>query len=447
MKIRLILIILEAVLCYVNSSALTGKWRGTINMGPAKLPLIFNFSETSDGFIVATMDSPQQNANGIPLEVKYCSLDSVYLECKLIGASYKGKISDNKIEGIFSQMGFNLSLDLTPDEDIFSRRPQTPRSPFPYTEKDTIIQSFDGTELSGTLVLPTTSKNFPAVVMITGSGPQNRDEEIFEHKPFAVIADFLARNGIASFRYDDRGTASSKGDYISSTIETFKRDALCAYEFVKGLPETGHTGILGHSEGGTLAVLIAAEYKPDFIISLAGMVIPSKETLLDQNIHSLDRLGIHGDQREASIKLIEMMFDEVIAGYKSGVNSSIDIDRICDENSLDVPAVVMESIKSNNNSRSNYFNSLLSLDPTSALKKVKCPVLAINGTKDIQVNFEKNLNAFRKNVKKAEICQMDGLNHLMQPAKTGEILEYSEIKETISPDVLSLITDFILRLK
>ncbi len=283
--------------------------------------------------------------------------------------------------------------------------------------------------------------------MVTGSGPQNRDEEIFEHRPFAVIADFLARNGIASFRYDDRGTAQSKGNYNESTIETFKKDAQSAYHLVRGLKETGKTGILGHSEGGTLAVMIAAEEKPDFIISLAGMVIPSKETLLDQNIRSLDQLGMSPDQKDASIKLIGLMFNEVIDQYNAGENTPVDIDRICKENSLNVPDVVVESIKGNNSSRSAYFNSLLALDPSSALKMIKCPVLAINGTKDIQVNAEKNLGAFKKNVKKAEVHTMDGLNHLMQHSQSGDITEYGDIKETISPEVLSLISSFIQRQK
>ncbi|MDE5876559.1 MAG: alpha/beta hydrolase [Muribaculaceae bacterium] len=443
------LALLLAVMGIDNCMALTGKWRGDISLGPTKLPLVFNFSETPEGDTEATMDSPQQNAKGIPLEVKFCSQDSISLECKMIGATYNGRIEDGKIDGTFSQRGVNLPLTLTPEEDLSVRRPQTPQPPFPYIEKDIVFTSYDGTELAGTLTLPdaTPGKKFPTVVMVTGSGPQNRDEEIFEHKPFAVIADYLARNGIASFRFDDRGTASSKGNYSEATIETFKGDARSAYNFVKGLPETDKTGILGHSEGGTLAVMIAAEDKPDFIISLAGMVIPSKETLLDQNIHLLDQLGISGKQKESSVKLIEKLYEEVIKQYNSGVSSPIDIDSICRTNSLEVPAIVLESVKQNNVSRTGYFDSLISLDPTSALKKLKCPVLAINGTKDIQVNADKNLEAFRNNVKNVEIQRMDGLNHLMQHAVTGETSEYNEIRETISPEVLSLISTFILRQK
>lgn len=429
--------------CY----ALTGKWRGNISMGFTKLPLVFNFEEGADGVTTATMDSPQQNAKGIPLDVKFCSADSVSLECKMINASYKGKVTDNKIVGIFSQSGFNLPLTLSPEEDLTSRRPQTPKPPFQYVEKDTVFTSFDGVELAGTLTLPSMEpgRKFPTVVMVTGSGPQNRDEEIFEHRPFAVIADYLARNGIASFRYDDRGTASSKGNYSEATIDTFKGDALSAYNFAKSLPETGKVGILGHSEGGTLGVLIGADGIPDFIISLAGMVTPAKETLIEQNLRLLDKLGLTESQKEASLKLIELLFDEISKQYRRGETNTIDVDLICQEKSLEVPQIVLESVKRNNAARNGYFDSLVSLDPTDALKKVKCPVLAINGTKDTQVNAEKNLEIFRQNVSNADIRQMDGLNHLLQHATTGEMSEYNDIRETISPEVLSIITEFIQR--
>ena len=428
-----------------QSMALTGKWRGELNLGATKLPLVFNFSESSDGETLATMDSPQQNATGIALEVKHCSSDSISLECKMIGASYNGKITNDRIEGQFRQYGYTFPLVLIPEEDISIRRPQTPKPPFPYIEKDTTFISFDGTELAGTLTLPDIhgGKTFTAVVMVTGSGPQNRDEEIFEHRPFAVIADYLARNGIASFRYDDRGTAESKGNYSEATIDTFKEDLKSAYRFTKGLKDTGKTGILGHSEGGTLAILLGAEESPDFIVSLAGMVVPAKETLLAQNIHLLERLGLSENQKEASIRLIDLFFNEIIRQHVAGTSSPIDIDSICRDNSLIVPFAVLQSIKHNNSSRNGYYDSLVSLDPTDALESVRCPVLALNGTKDLQVNANANLNAFMESVSNVEVRRMEGLNHLFQNADTGEVTEYDEIKETISPEVLSIITDFI----
>lgn len=443
-KFLLTLIIIVAL--SINCSALNGKWRGELSFGPQKLPLLFNFSVTDTGTQMASMDSPMQNAKDIPLDVIHSSSDSINIVCKMINASYSGKINNGQITGIFSQNGFNLPLILTPETDIFERRPQTPKAPFPYTEKDTVFYSSDGTELAGTLVIPEpkTIKKTPIVVMVTGSGPQNRDEEIFEHRPFAIIADYLARNGIASFRYDDRGVASSKGDFSKADIPSFKADAESAVNFVKSLNQYSKTGILGHSEGGTIAVLIAAENKPDFIVSLAGMVVPAKETLLAQNHRSLEKLGITGKQKDDSMKLLDLMFTTIVNQYKSGKSEPIDLELLCKENSLDVPYVVLEIIKRNNSTRNSYFDSLVSLDPTDSLKKIKCPVLAINGTKDVQVDAEANLKAFKNFVKKADIKKIEGLNHLLQHCNTGEITEYGEITETISPEVLSLISSFIL---
>lgn len=446
-NLRIILSSMLIMTCVYNMVALSGRWRGDIAVGPVKVPLVFNFKVNDAGITEVTLDSPQQNVKDLPAEVKYCKGDSVAVECKMIGAAYSGKVIGNEIKGTFSQRGINLPLTLSQELPLSERRPQTPVPPFPYEVKDTVFTSSDGTILAGTLTIPASSigKKPTIVVMVTGSGPQNRDEEIFEHRPFAVIADYLARNGIASFRYDDRGIASSKGDFAKATINTFKSDAESALNFVKTFPEFGKAGILGHSEGGSLASLIASEGKPDFIVSLAGMVISAKETLIAQNMLTLDQWGISGEQKEASIKLIEKLFDTIIDQYNQGISTPIDLDQLCKDNSIEVPAMVLESMKRNNAMRSGYFDSLVSLDPTDALKKIKCPILAINGSIDTQVDAEKNLAAFKQYVPTAQIERMEGLNHLMQHANTGETAEYAEIKETISPEVLQIISDFITK--
>lgn len=429
----------------LGSSALTGKWRGDLNLGSSRLPLIFSFREDASGKMVATMDSPQQNARDIPLEIIFISQDSIVIECGVLGASYNARIEDCRMSGTFMQRGFRLPLTLTPEMSLIERRPQTPQPPFPYIEKDTVFCSADGTRLSGTLTLPgsVSASKCPIVVMVTGSGPQNRDEEIFEHRPFAVIADYLARRGIASFRYDDRGVAASDGNYMEATINTFKNDARSALEFVRNSGDFNKIGILGHSEGGTIAVLIAADGGPDFVISLAGMVVPAKETLIDQNIRVLDKTGITGTQKDSSVRLIELLFDEIISQSKSGISQPIDIDLICRDNSLDVPPVVLMSVKRSNSARNAYFDSMVSLNPAEALKRIECPVLAVNGSKDTQVKAGSNLEVFRRNVKNVDIRLMDGLNHLMQHAVTGEVTEYGDLTETISPEVLAIIYDFI----
>lgn len=447
-KFKYLIIISLTLSAGINADAITGKWRGDIKMGFTKLPLVFDFTN-SEVEKKATMDSPNQNVNNIPLEVSFSSADSISLTCNMINATYTGNLKNGVIKGTYTQNGYKLPLTLKPEKDISERRPQTPKAPYPYISKDTVFTSTDGTELAGTLVIPydAQSKGCPIVIMLTGSGPQNRDEEMFEHRPFAVIADYLARNGIASFRFDDRGTAASKGDFTAATIPTFVEDAKSAFRFVKGLSGFGKAGLLGHSEGGTIAVLIANDVKPDFIVSLAGMVVPAKETMLAQNVHSLEKLGITGKQKEDSEKFISLLFDTIIGQYHSGTTSTIDVEKLCKENSFDVPPMVYESIKRNNAARNGYFDSLVSLDPTVSLKKIKCPVLAINGTKDTQVDASANLGAFSKYVKKAEIKSMNGLNHLMQHARSGEVSEYGDITETISPEVLDLISNFILKLR
>lgn len=425
--------------------ALTGKWHGDLDLGSARLPLIFSFRENPDGKTLATMDSPRQNAKDIPLTVTACTSDSLSVECGMIGASYSGRISNGKITGTFRQNGISLPLTLEPEQDPLANRPQTPQPPFPYIEKDTVFHSCDGTELAATLTIPENAdpSATPVVVMVTGSGPQNRDEELFGHRPFAVIADRLARNGIASLRYDDRGVASSKGNFQDATIDTFKADAESALGFAKSLPGFSSYGLLGHSEGGTIAAMIAAEANPDFVISLAGASVPARTILISQNTRQLDRLAVSDTQKAESLRLIAILFDMIRDQYAAGESSPLDIDSICTRHSLDVPPVVLASIKQNMLSRNGYFDSLVSLDPTGSLRRIECPVLAVNGTKDTQVECDANLEAFRINVRNVTTKRMDGLNHLMQHAVTGDASEYGDIRETVSPEVLAIIVGFI----
>ena len=424
--------------------ALTGSWRGTLNLGQMKVPLVFNFSETATGETQCTMDSPSQGAKGIATEVVLCTADSVSLTCNTIGVSYTGKISAGSINGRFSQRGYVFPLDLTPDSPAEERRPQTPKPPYPYNVTDTTFTAPDGAVMSATLTLPSTldSRKIPAVVMVTGSGPQNRDEEYFEHKPFAVIADFLARNGIASLRYDDRGTGKSTGDFLTSTTFTFKDDAVSGIEFLRSIDCIGRVGILGHSEGGTIAFMAGAEDKADFIVSLAGMAISGKETMMRQNKHALDKSGLSDADKTNSLKIIGIVFDTIARQVRNGVTAPIDIDSIVAAKGVQLPQQIIQSLKMTQSTRAPWVDSFLTINPREYLADVKCPVLAINGEKDMQVNPD-NLSVIKEFVPKAETMLMADLNHLLQHAVTGEITEYDEIRETISPDVLEAIVQFI----
>lgn len=443
-----VLVAMVAILFCIDAMALDGGWRGEFTVGQMKLPLVFNFSETGTGVTTCTMDSPAQGATGIPVNVLLCTPDSLSLECKVIGAGFNGRISADSIAGKFTQRGFSFPLTLKRDAPLEERRPQTPKAPYPYTIKDTVFVTNDGVTVSGTLSIPKLEnrQTVPAVVMVTGSGPQNRDEELFEHKPFAVIADYLARNGVASFRYDDRGTGKSGGDFQKGTTFTFKDDAKSALELMRTIPGIGKVGVLGHSEGGTIAFMLGAENVPDFIISLAGMAVTAKETLMAQNKRSLEKSGLSENDREACLAVISSLFDELAVQGKKGLSTSVDIDSIAKSKGVAVPPVIMASLRSVQSTRTPWFDIFVGIDPGEYISRTKCPVLAINGDKDTQVDADPNLAVVKKHCPKAEIRLMPSLNHLMQHAVTGELDEYNEIRETISPDVLRLTLDFIKKI-
>lgn len=427
--------------------ALDGSWRGELTLGRTSLPLVFNFSETESGETRCTLDSPAQGAKGIPTEVTYCSADSISLTASSIGASYAGTVTPGSIKGRFSQRGYEFPLDLTPDAPEASeaeRRPQTPAPPFPYTATDTAFTARDGAVMSATLTIPldADSRKIPAVVMVTGSGPQNRDEELFGHRPFAVIADYLARRGIATLRYDDRGTGRSGGDFATATTYTFRDDAAAGIDFLRSVGCIGPTGVLGHSEGGTVAFMLAADGKADFVVSLAGMALPGRETIMRQNRRSLAMSGLSEADMYNSLRMIELIFDAVAEQTERGETAPVDIDTLAAREGVSVPAAIMPQLRQVDRMRSPWLDAFLALDPRLYLAKVKCPVLAVNGDKDTQVSPD-NLEVIRGLVPHAEVMPMPGLNHLMQHAATGEVAEYAEISETISPDVLEAVARFI----
>lgn len=443
-----IALIISLLMTAATASALTGRWCGSLEYGQSKIPLVFNFTEDAEGKTGCTLDSPLQGAKGIPATVILCSADSVAVECGMIGAKFNASVSKDKIAGIFSQRGMNFGLTLTPELSIEERRPQTPRPPYPYTVIDTVFTSTDGTVMAATLTLPAGLKKgskVPAVVMVSGSGPQNRDEEIMEHKPFAVIADHLARKGVASLRYDDRGTGKSKGNFNTSTTYTFQEDAKAALDFLRSLPQSGKTGILGHSEGGTIAFMLGAERKPDFIISLAGMAEPAKETMLRQNSRALDKAGIDRTVKESCMTLIGRLFDTIEEQNRRGVSAPVDIDSLVRATDVDVPDAIRAMLVTTQRTRTPWFDTVLSINPAESLAKIKCPMLALNGDKDTQVDAEANTSIIKKKAPKAEVIIFPSLNHLMQHAETGDFSEYGEIRETIAPEVLEAISGFANR--
>ncbi len=421
------LVTLPFVLSSMGVYAQLGTWSGQVDVQGLKLPLVFHFDNGS-----CAMDSPSQGVKGIKAE-KESVEGRVKVLMPQIGAKFEGTLVGDSIKGTFMQSGMSLPLTLV--KGIYKvPRPQTPTSPFPYSTED-VTFSNDGFTFNGTLTIPAAcTSQTPVVLMITGSGQQNRDEEIFEHKPFAVIADFLARRGVASLRYDDRGYGDSSVVFDSFTADDFKRDAVAALALLRN--RFGNVGILGHSEGGTIALMLAAEGKTDFIVSMAGMAVSGEETIIDQNRRALSLIGFVPDMVDSYCNAVKIALGQIAAGKP-----------VAEIGSEGVPASLLPLWKKAlGQAASPYMRYFITLDPRPLLASIQCPVLALNGKKDTQVDCTANLGALEKGLTAcpATIKSFDGLNHLFQTCATGSAVEYSQIAETVSPDVLAVISEWIV---
>ena len=409
------------------ANAQEGTWNGELNVMGNKVPLVFNFSTNG-----CTIDSPSQGVNGIQAEKTVKDDGTIKVKVGMIGATFEGKMADGEIKGTYVQNGFPLPLTLKPGK-LVVKRPQTPVPPFPYKEESVSFTNAQYT-FNGTLTLPENySKNTPVVLMVTGSGQQNRDEELFSHKPFAVIADALARQGIASLRYDDRGWGDKSVNFADFTTDDFRQDAAAAIPLLR--KRFNKVGILGHSEGGTIAMMLAAEGKADFIVSLAGMAISGKETLIMQNRQAMTAIGLPKETVDSYCNSISKALDEIASGKKA---NEINID--------DVPVALKPvTIKALQQADTPYIRHFLTVDAGKLLPEIKCPVLALNGTKDTQVDCDANTTRIEKGLAdcKHSIKKIDGVNHLFQHCNTGIVTEYQQIEETISPEVLQVVAKWI----
>ena len=409
------------------ANAQEGTWNGELNVMGNKVPLVFNFSTNG-----CTIDSPSQGVNGIQAEKTVKDDGTIKVKVGMIGATFEGKMADGEIKGTYVQNGFPLPLTLKPGK-LVVKRPQTPVPPFSYKEESVSFTNAQYT-FNGTLTLPENySRNTPVVLMVTGSGQQNRDEELFSHKPFAVIADALARQGIASLRYDDRGWGDKSVNFADFTTDDFRQDAASAIPLLR--KRFNKVGILGHSEGGTIAMMLAAEGKADFIVSLAGMAISGKETLIMQNRQAMTAIGLPKETVDSYCNSISKALDEIASGKKA---SEINID--------DVPVALKPvTIKALQQADTPYIRHFLTVDAGKLLPEIKCPVLALNGTKDTQVDCDANTTRIEKGLAdcKHSIKKIDGVNHLFQHCNTGIVTEYQQIEETISPEVLQEVAKWI----
>ena len=429
MKKRIISLAVAFLAVIPIAFAQTGTWSGKINVQGTQLPLVFHLDENP------TMDSPDQGARGIPVQVKRTENGKITIRIPSISATYEGQWMLKQITGTFKQMGVSFPMTLTPGEEKLNR-PQTPQAPFPYVQEEVSFTNGDAV-LKGTLVLPEgCTRKTPVLIMVTGSGFQNRDEEIFEHKPFAVIADAFAKAGIATLRYDDRGFGESTGDVINCTTEVLKNDALAGIKLLR--ERFDKVGVIGHSEGGTIALMLAAEGQADFIVSLAGVAVSGAETLLWQNRMALSAAGVPAATVDSYCKLLGEAFDALASGKPLPSADKTDLPAALKQN---YAAAVLQL-------QTPYMKYFLAMDARPLLGSIRCPVLALNGTKDTQVSCDLNLEALRKGLTAgAQIVPVEGVNHLFQHCTTGASTEYRTLEETFAPEVLDQMIQWLSKMK
>ncbi len=425
-------------------SPFDGWWKGELQQ--VGLPLVMNITGENDSTRIS-MYSPAQSLEPIPSERITVADDTLIVDFPVLTANFIGSLNSDrsKIEGIFTQLGnsFTLIMERSDSTAIQPKRPQTPQPPFPYTTREINFRNGD-IKLHGTLTLPAGSqKNLPLAVMITGSGTQNRDEEIAYHKPFAVIADALARNGIATFRYDDRYYNTPENTSSTATTLDFADDAMAALRAMSALPETDSRkiGFIGHSEGGLIAMMNAAEH-PDsvaFVISIAGPAYNGVDLMTDQNSLISSASGMPLTQQE--LNLLKEIF-KVTASTLSAAEA---------KETIELMVMTSGSSKISGNMPSQltailspWYREWLRTDPAKYLSKIKCDVMSISGAMDLQVPAVKNQKELSTHIPDATIKTYPGLSHLMQPVRTPlEGLNPAMIETTISPEVLADITEYL----
>lgn len=440
-----------------------GIWEGKLKVPGTELRIVFKISKNPEGTLTATLDSPDQGVTGIPVEEVIFEDNTLRLEVKSAGAVFKGKVSEDflVIEGEWKQSGGTFPLTVNRvDKAVEILRPQVPKKPYPYIEEEVAYENKEaGITLAGTLTLPPGKGPSPAVLLISGSGPQDRNETIYNHRPFLILADYLTRQGIAVLRVDDRGVGESTGDFSQATSVDFASDVLAGIEYLKTRKEINpeQIGLIGHSEGGLIAPMVAVK-SPDvaFIILMAGTGLTGEEILYLQGALISRTMGVSEEDiaknrqfNEKIFSLIKEEKDEKTIEEKLRQMFMDDWAELNEEEKSRIgdPEVFLRAQLQS--LLSPWLKFFLTYDPKPTLNKVKCPVLAINGEKDLQVPPKENLSAIEEALKVGgnqnyTIKELPGLNHLFQTAQTGLPAEYAKIEETISPVALKIISDWIL---
>jgi pimeloyl-ACP methyl ester carboxylesterase len=443
--------------------AFVGVWEGLLDAGAAQLRLVFHVDLGDGGELTGSMDSPDQGANGIPATSVSVDGRSLTFTVATLQATFEGVLSEEgaQIEGTFSQGPANIPLVIArTDAPTELERPQNPEPPFPYrSEPVRFDNERAGVTLAGTLTTPEGDGPFPGAVLVSGSGPQDRDETLMGHRPFLVLSDHLTRNGIAVLRYDDRGVAESSGDFSSATSKDFAGDALAATRFLAARPDVGPVGIVGHSEGGLIGPMAAsASDDVAFVVMLAGPGITGVE-ILELQAALINRAEGAPEEmvernRQTQRRLFEVVLDEpdpeaAAPRLRATLEAAI----------ADLPEEVRQRMGASADPEnieiqvqqvnSAWFRFFLMYDPRPTLEQLGVPVLALNGEKDLQVPAEENLSEIRAALERggnpdATVTMLPSLNHLFQEATTGSISEYGRISQTMSPVALEAISSWIL---
>ena len=441
-------IIILFLFTILNANAqIEGYWKGKLDLGLQKMEMCFNIEATESGFS-ATMDVPSQGGFDVPVEETTFQENQLNMTMSELVASYTGVLKDSIIEGKFTQHGSSFTLDLKKGlKEGPIVRPQDPQPPFNYRiEEVSFVNGKEGNTLTGTLTIPEGKGPFKAVILVSGSGQQNRDEEIEGHRPFWVIADYLTRRGIAVLRYDDRGIGGSTGEVMAATSLDFSYDTEAAFDYLRSRKEINGSqiGILGHSEGGIINFMVSAR-RPEvaFLISLAGPAVNGIEISKAQSEAMLRASGLSEEMIAFTQNSNKQLFDIVEAS-----NDREEADSLMRK--LVKSWGYNEELTEQTVGRCTlpWMYYFMKYDPTDAIVKTNCPVLLLNGSKDLQVLVTQNFPVYEKIIAdygktNLTLRELPDLNHLFQHCDTGLLEEYSDIDETISPEVLEIIADFV----
>ena len=430
----------------------SGHWEGTIDLPGAALVVAVDLGRDGEGPWYGSFDSPMQGARGLPLAA--VRVEGQQITFGLVNVpgepTFEGRLEQGRIRGTFSQAGQSFPFTLGREKPPPPARPQEPKPPFPYESREVTYESGELT-LSGTLTLPHGTGPFPAALLLTGSGAQNRDEELLGHRPFLVLADHLTRAGIAVLRTDDRGVGGSGGSLAGATVDELATDALAGVKFLGSVQEVDKKkiGLIGHSEGGITAPLAASRSEDvAFVVMLAGPGVPGDQILARQ-LELISRAAGMDEERLARVLVEQRKLLDLVAQGAAEAQLRAQLARLVEaETGAAAASSEVQPGLAEIGSRS--FRKALSHDPRVALRKVRVPVLVLSGALDLQVEPEQNLPAIEKALEEAEnqdvtLRKLPGLNHLFQQAKTGSPGEYASIEETMSPVALEAVTEWIVK--